>query len=275
MFQKIRNIILKRRTSRRLAKYENIYKRDLELSDRPAHLQIEETFDDFVAQFGGRKIEDIILDKSHRPLNADYFFEEYNIIAELKTLTGIFSGPESFWQLSKAFNDAGASVGEFLGTLSKSKKIPISVELLIRKRIRRSFEKRIQKARKQLQSSKNMFGSPNTMTLLLIAIDQVPFFGHKAMILNLAQVMSDNYSDELIDGVVYFHPNVTIKIQPDGMEYAGWYPFYRDDEVNESLSKFVNLLGSRWLFFSGEKFGETNPIVKFDSMEEWFSIKWQ
>lgn len=93
-------------------------------------------------------------------------------------------------------------------------------------------------------------------------------FGHQTMLFNLATIMGDNYADEHTDGVVYMNPNLPTKTRPDDMEFSGWYPLYRDDEVNDELSDFVNLLGNVWLNHYGKQIGETNPILELESFDE-------
>ncbi|MEM7236715.1 MAG: hypothetical protein AAF501_02655 [Pseudomonadota bacterium] len=138
----------------------------------------------------------------------------------------------------------------------------------MRKRVRRSIEQRIQQARRQLRKSKAASGNDDTKLLILIAMDQQPLFGHQTILFNLATIMGDNYADEHTDGVVYMNPNLPTKTRPDDMEFSGWYPLYRDDEVNDELSDFVNLLGNVWLNHYGKQIGETNPILELESFDE-------
>ena len=84
--------------------------------------------------------------------------------------------------------------------------------------------------------------------------------------------ISGGSSDEHADGVVYFNPNIPTKIYQDSMEFSGWYPFYRDDDVNAELSAFVNQLGSRWLKFHGSHIGETNPILELETFAEMTAV---
>ena len=108
--------------------------------------------------------------------------------------------------------------------------------------------------------------------LILIAMDQQPLFGHRNMLFNLATIMGDNYADEHTDALVYLNPNTPTQINPDSMEYSGWWPMYRDDNVNNAFSDFVNLLGNKWLNYYGKQIGETNPIMEFKSFEEMTAV---
>jgi hypothetical protein len=252
----------------RIEQYDRKYRKSKPWSERPEPLPVEITFDAFVADFGGQKISDLIQNKSQMPLNADYLFEENNVIAELKTLEGIFSGPDAIKQLTQAYIDSGCTGSDVMGVFWSGEPVPDAAAELMRKRVRRSIEQRIKQARKQLKKSKSTFGNSETKSLILIAMDQQPLFGHNTMLFNLAKIMGDNYADEHTDGVVYLNPNMPTKIRPDGMEFSGWYPFYRDDKVNEEISSFVNLLGNKWLTYYGNQVGQTNPILELKSFEE-------
>lgn len=268
MFEQFKRKRSKAKARKRIEKYDRKHRRARPLSERPDPLHIEETFDAFVAEFGGKKISDLIENKAQMPLNADYWFEAHNVIAELKTLEGIYSGPDAIKQLTQAYIDAGCTGSDVMGVFFRSEPVPEAAAKLMRKRVRRSIEQRIKQARKQLRKSKATYGNDDTKLLILIAMDQQPLFGHQTMLFNLATIMGDNYADEHTDGVVYMNPNIPTKIRPDGMEFSGWYPFYRDDEVNDELSDFVNLLGNRWLNYYGKQIGETNPILELESFDE-------
>lgn len=257
----------KSRARKKIANYEKLHRSE-EPGERPAVLSIEETFDDFVRELKGEKLSDRLQVKAQMPLNADYIFPEHNVIAELKTLEGVFSGGTSLDSLRQAFIDAALPPESFYACVFGGDGIPKRVSELVRTRIRRGLEQRIKKARKQLRLSKSMFGDPNTFSLLLVAMDQPPLFGHQMMITQLAILMGSNFADEHIDGVVYFNPNTPTRFDPKGMEFSGWYPFYRDDEVNKELSAFVNLLGNRWLTYCDDVWGGGNPILELQTFDE-------
>lgn len=268
MFESFKKRLGAAKARAKIEKYDRTYGRERPISERSEPLPVEATFDTFVADFGGKKISDLIDNKAQMPLNADCFFEDHNVIAELKTLEGIYSGPDAIRQLTQAYIDSGCTRTDIMGVFWRREQVPEAVTVLMKKRIRRSLEQRVKQARKQLKKSKENFGNENTKCLILFAMDQTPLFGHQTMLLNLAKIMGDNYADEHTDGVVYFNPNMPTKIRPDSMEYSGWYPFYRDENANDGLSEFVNLLGNRWLNFFGSIIGETNPILELESFEE-------
>lgn len=255
-----------RAARKKIEAYERMYRS--EPKERPAAVPVEETFDQFVEGFGGRKISDLIQTKSKMPRNADYIFPQHNVIAELKTLEGIFAGEGGLDQLRQVFIDAGEPPTSLIGFVSGNKEMPDRVASMIRKRIRRGLEARVVEARKQLRRSKTMFGDKDTKTLILFAMDRDPIFGHRTTLFHLAGLMGSNYADEHTDGVVYMNPNMPTQLSSQGMEFTGWFPFYRDDAVNAELSGFVNLLGNRWLTHVGGLNGVTNPILELETFED-------
>lgn len=268
MFKSLNERRAKKKARQKLLNYDKQHSRERPTAERPEPVHVEETFDAFVTEFGGVKISELISRKAKMPLNADYFFKKHNVIAELKTLEGIYSGPDAFKQFSQAYIDSGCTGSDVMGFFWRGEEVPEKAAALMQKRIRRSIEQRIKKARKQLRESKAEFGNDDTRCLILIAMDQQPIFGHQTMLFNLAKIMGDNYADEHTDGVVYFNPNMPTKLRPDGMELSGWYPFYRDYEKTLEFCDFVNLLGNRWLNYYGELVGETNPVLELESEEE-------
>jgi hypothetical protein len=272
LLENFKNYLIESKATRKIAAYEKRYRIDDTSAKRHPPVVMEATFDAFVDNFGGEKISKLMASQAQMPLNADYFFREYNVIAELKTLEGVYSGPEAVRSLSQAFIDSGCQRSDLLGLMFQGQEMPKQARDLVGRRIRRSFEQRIKKARKQLRQSKITFGDGNTRTLILFAMDQQPLFGHKVMLSYLAKVMDDNYSDQDTDGVVYLNPNTPSKFKSDGMDYSGWYPFYRDEGNKDGLADFVNLLGNRWLTYYGQQIGETNPILEFKSAVEALTV---
>lgn len=255
----------------KFAAYEALHSSD-SAGVRPPPISVESEFDKFVEQFGGKKISSLLSSKALMPLNADYIFPSHNVIAELKTLSGLFSGQTGFENLKQAFIDAGSSEGQFDAFLFRTGEFPARAKDLVRSRIRRGLEKRIRTARKQLRKSKEMLGNEDTKALIIIAADQPPIFGHHIMITTLAMVMGDNYRDEHTDGVIYMNPNVPTKVSLDGMEFTGWFPFYRDDETNAELSEFVNLLGNRWLTSYASIIDQAHPILELTDFDDMMFI---
>ncbi|RWO61113.1 hypothetical protein [Mesorhizobium sp.] len=247
---------------RKILEYERQYRSVDE--ERPEPFDVEEAFDRFVQKLGGKKISDTIDNKSNMPKNADYLFSDANVIAELKTVDGLYSGQESYKLLRQLFIDAG-TLEQFFPYIIGRTELPDEVGNRIRKRVRRGFEGRARKARSQIKESISEFGNMNTYGVILFALNQPPLFGQTFMLSTLAKMMDDIFSkDNYIDGIVYLNPNVPTRPVSDGMEYSGWFPLYMSEEPDHALSEFVNKLGSGWLNFVANEQGTNNPILTLE-----------
>jgi hypothetical protein len=243
-----------------LAEYERRHRLG-EPTDRSPPIDVEATFDAFVSEFGGQKVSAILENKAQLPLNADYFFPEQNAIAELKTIEGAYSGPNGVRAFLQALIDSGVPENLRFRVALGLEPLDEAARDKIRKRMRRSLEERIKKARKQLRMSKSMIGDEGTISILILAMNEQPMFGHGFLLATLTSVMASNFSDEHIDAVVYINPNTPTRVRRDGMEFSGWHPFYRDDEVNERVAGVIDLIGNRWLRFKAKATGSENPIL--------------
>src|SRR5262245_51474179 len=133
---------------RQIADYESKGRIDASFKDRPAPFPVEEGFDDVVLDFGVVKMSVLLQSKAQMRLTPDYLFDKENVIAELKTLEGVYSGSDGGKSLAQAYIDAGCSRGDLMGLIWRGEPIPPRVKALIARRIRRSLEQRIKKARK-------------------------------------------------------------------------------------------------------------------------------
>ncbi len=140
VFEKLKQWRSKAKARKRIAQYDRKYRKALPNSERPDALHVEQTFDAFVAELGGKKISDLIENKAQIPLNADYLFDDQNVIAELKTLEGIFSGPDAIKQLTQAYIDAGCTGSDVMGSLFRDEPVPEAAARLVQKRVRRSID---------------------------------------------------------------------------------------------------------------------------------------
>lgn len=252
--------------------YQRKLRRTVPEEPEPPPIHVESAFDDFVRMFGGDKISELITNTSDMPKNADYYFRSANVIAELKTMQGIFAGDEGISQLINAFRETGFSGSDVFGYFWRDEPLPEEVKALVRRRIRRGIEQRIRKARAQLRESSSQFGNLYTKKAILLAMDKPPIFGHDYMLYSIADVMGSRFWDEDTHVVVYFNPNMPTKISSNGLPMIGWYPIYCDDQINEELSPFIDLLGNQWLTFYGSNFGQSNPILKFNSPANLFTL---
>jgi hypothetical protein len=58
----------------------------METKQPPPDMEVEATFNEFVEDFGGELISKLFEGKGKRPNNADYFFRNRTVVAEIKCL---------------------------------------------------------------------------------------------------------------------------------------------------------------------------------------------
>jgi hypothetical protein len=235
---------------------------------RPAPVRVEETFDDFVESFGGIKIAKLLPDKSAQPLNADYLFRHDNVVAELKVLEGSFAGSNGIGQLIKGLAQAGVKQADINAYVFRGVPLPPGAWSVVNKRFRRFIEDRIKKGRAQLRRSRADFGDAHTKSVLLLANEKLKLVRDSYIFRTICNVMAHNYTDEHIDAVIYFSPNVFSFFPSAEREYSSWIPIYTDP-TDEELGDFINRLGESWLKFYTAKCGQPDlPILQLPDTRE-------
>ena len=163
---------------------------------------------------GGVVVEELLGHSPPFPI-ADFWFEEYGIVAELKVMEQDMFSNEDFIQqttdLYRTWVDRGFDVPIVLGSRPVSTKdIPpeCSIELLglIKAKIKNAF---LRKANKQIRSTKKKLGKPDSFGLLLLGNDGSMGF-HPSLIANLLHhSLANQYRS--IEGVIYFTGNCKAK----------------------------------------------------------------
>jgi hypothetical protein len=230
----------------------------------PKHIDIEPAFDDFVPTFrSGQLIRHLMSSPERMPLNADYLFAENNVIAELKCLEKIPT-EASDWppRLAKAFSATGHSFNDLIGYLVRGEPMPDMVRLKLFAWLRDSIRSVVKGGNRQIRSSKRELCKLDAKGVLLIANDKNYGFGPEAMIgiiSDAAATLTDNH----VDAVVYFTPNVFHRVGDSDVAWIIWEPRYRD-VTDVPLSQFVNDLGRTWHdyleFVTGDPYVERQEL---------------
>jgi hypothetical protein len=82
----------------------------------PKHIDVEPNFEAFVPTFrNGRLVRELMPARTNLPLNADYFFPDDNIVAELKCLQkNPIEGKDWPSRLIRAFSSTGHSLDDLM-----------------------------------------------------------------------------------------------------------------------------------------------------------------
>jgi len=233
---------------------------------RPAVVNVEEFFNEYVEFFGGQiisKSEQNLLD---RP-NADYLFKSQNVIAELKCFQkDLFNNEEdvsrmlSFlgkWEKQKLIK-RGDKIKLILGQI----KFPQKCYSDLVNSCIKTIDRAIYKANKQIEASKKTFSLPTAKGLVLLCNDGNYFLEHAVLIGLIANLMHRKYLESDIDGFVYFTINQVSKMPGSELDWTLWTPSYRerDDIV---FANFVNELGDK---FQGEFYTIKTGIKSSDKI---------
>lgn len=212
----------------------------------PTFINVEQEFDNFVNSFrSGKRVSDIIQSIPPGCLNADYFFESDDVIAELKCLESDPTDGTAFAKrVAKAYSHFGYSGSDAMGYLFRGEEMPENVAKRLRNQAKRPIVKALEKANKQIRSTKILLERPRAWGLALIANDN-NFGISPAYALEILSNGALNIKDRHIDGIVYFTPNVYHNSGEDiARQY--WIPVYEAGR-EEFSDLFVNDLGRAWL----------------------------
>jgi hypothetical protein len=215
---------------------------------RPHAIEVEPTFDRFIRTFrNGVRVCDVLPVAEQMPMNADYFFPDDKVIAELKSLETDGGDPAGYAKrVAESFRHFGYTGSDFFGWMYRGEAMPAEVSRNVFSKMRRSVREASKKANKQIRSTKALLHCPDARGLLLVANDNNYGLSPQLLVGTIAETLL-KLEDSHVDGFVYFTPNVYHEVE----EYAArgiavelWIPVYKPG--SESMSDFVNALGSAW-----------------------------
>lgn len=237
---------------------------------RPEPLPVEETFNEYVKQFGGQLISELLQTDPQRPQNADYYFPSHGVIAELKCFEkDLFNNRDDVERIGRIIkkNHESGLVDGYKGFrwLLGQEPLPSVYRRDMLSLARRYYENAIRKADKQIESTKKLLDLPNARGLVLLANDG-NYFSHPEEAVGLiAQVMQQHFMASHLDGFVYFTINSVVKVPGNDRELLFWVPSYR--KTGDELGDFVNLLGAGWGSFYAEKIGQDVPSFQTEDTQ--------
>jgi hypothetical protein len=228
------------------------------MSDRPFIENVEDFITEFINSVGGKTV----VEKNGGEcdfLNADYIFEKENVVAELKCLEKDIFSDEDFERnerlLEKWFDDGTLRKVDIIPIFLNRKQIPESCLTEINKLTRRTFQKIIHKANKQLFETKKNLGDEKTMKFLMLCNDGNYFLSHN-QILSVACDLLATRKEWDIDCLIYFTVNQGSMFEFGDLDRHVWVPFYGfETEEENTISEFVNRLGRDFFKFTNDKLG--------------------
>ncbi len=211
--------------------------------------------DGFVYEFGGKRVTDLIDGKPDFS-NADYYFQEADVVTELKTLKTEFAQTPEHLNRFEALVDEWRSDGRLSDAAwAGTEPIPREFVQTHLRMIRDQIEGITKKANKQIRQTKEKLNLPDAKGLVLYLNDG---FYQADPNLTLA-LIGDPLQRQMrsVDGFVLFNLREKVFIPGEAGGNFIWLPKYRSaDDVR--LSEFVNELGAAWFRYledlSGQEF---------------------
>ena len=228
-----------------------------------APIPVEESFDEFVKGFGGEIVKDLI-SKNPAYLNADYFFENRSIVAELKCLEkDTFRDAEYRKKMGiiyhKWMRQGLVPWTTSAGGVVQSKDLPMKCQLDVANLLKPVVERPIKKANRQIKQTKGEFNLPKAKGLLLLVNDGNYSLESDAVMYLVSRSIKAQYT--AIHTVVYFTVNMLADAPGVNRDVLVWLDAPRDP-ADPLPRSFLDGLQKGWGSFLGRKLGEEIPEIK-------------
>jgi hypothetical protein len=218
----------------------------------PKFIEMETDFARFVKTCrGGAIVRDLIPDAPHMELNADYYFSNDDVIAELKCL---HTDPSDQDQLNRRFLSVcqrlGYSAEQALQIAFREIPLPRDVAQGVVGKSLNHVRKALRKASHQISATKRQLGRTDALGLVIISNENNIALSPAQLIHFMSQELRATMKDSHIDGVIYMTANLYHPIGDDGVARSLWLPGYRHGGTR--LTNFVDDLGAAWCKFREE-----------------------
>jgi hypothetical protein len=230
----------------------------------PPRLHIESTFNEFVKEFGGELVSELVPNAQFD--NADYFFRAENVVAELKCFEKDLLQERDFitkvnslwdgWVHKGIVRDVPAGSTFTINTAA----LPLQCGREIYSLFKKPIEGAIKKASKQIKQTKEYLNVPNAASLLFLANDGNYSLESADIIYIASKILTHQFST--IDGFVYFTVNMRAMKPGYERDVNLWVPEYRG--YIEPLVKMVDRMAEAWARFYARKIGQNVPIHAFE-----------
>jgi hypothetical protein len=218
----------------------------------------EDQFRDFVKQFGGE-----VLPGSDAE-SADFFFREFEIVSELKTLQADarLQHATKLQTLADDWRRRGLMIAYGRPRISLRTLNPICQREWLRL-LQAPIERIIRKANRQIRSTKQSLGCENAQGLLLVANDgnflhtsPIDYMNLVARILQKKKSTGERQFSH-VSGVVYFSFHVLSR--DEGMPF--WVPGTIEATGDCRLREFLERLKAGWFSYVSKLRGQ--PTIEF------------
>lgn len=231
----------------------------------PQRINVEKCFDEFVKDFGGELISEL-LPKDPHFYNADYLFQGRSVIAELKCLEkDTFRDKEYQKKLNSMYNKwvrEGAIQPKGFGRIIiNTRELPVKCQLDVANLVKRPVERSIKKANRQIKQTKDHFGLLDAKGMLLLVNDGNYSLESDAVMYTVGRILNAQYTS--VNSVVYFTVNMPASMPGIERDVLVWIDAYRD-AIDGVSRDFLNALRDGWMSFLKQEVGEEIPQITID-----------
>lgn len=219
-------------------------------------LPIEETWNQFIHDTGGIIVSSI-LSKSPKFENADYLYQEEQVVLELKEIETEFTNSESFKnKFTKLIERLLKENPDWKpALLGGSEKVPQWFLIDFVRIARPNISRILKKANRQIRDTKNYFNFKTPHGILLFVNDGFAGITPDFIFALVCNLLTNSFSS--IDCVVYLTVNRYIEIKGSNIPRLVWWPAY-SNRADKFLSEFINELGRKWFEYLEVKIGPFN-----------------
>lgn len=216
----------------------------------------EQFFDEFIESVSGELIKKRF-EKPPSFNNADYYFQEHNVIIELKSLKEeLFNNsPEREKKLQLLFSEWFDRGQITEAMISNPSLLPSEYVLQTLKLFKPPLQRILLKASRQIKETKKELKLENAQGMVIFFNDGFYGLTPNGTIGVIGDILRGQFP--VIEGFVYFTLRKRVDIPNDEHKRIVWLPKYRE-AGNDKLGDFVDWLGESWFEYlqdiSGEKF---------------------
>lgn len=248
--------------------------------ERPFFSDVARLFSEYVEYYGGTVVDKLEINRTDRP-NADYLFDNPEIVAELKSFEkDVFSEPEDIPRLMNLFEKwiaNGLITGEDLMEYTfRGKQLPQKCMDDLIERASKTIERAIYKANKQIEETKKTFNKQNANGIVILINDGNYFFTNRGLLVVISNLVGRKFKESSFDVIIYLTINQAIYKEGSDLDHNIWVPIYTkineqgETIVSDELQSFVNAFGEKFLteFLTLKTGHKPKEFKQIESIEE-------
>jgi hypothetical protein len=210
------------------------------------HINVEETFDQLVREYGGGVVLKEKLGSSPDFSNADYLFHFEKVVAELKCMTEDNSDSPGIQSKVAGLLQEFYAAGKIESTEVNEenwKRFPWELQNAIYSVTTTAIQARVKKANKQIRETRHRLGLETYNGVLLIANDGLISMPPAAFVHSIAKYLRNNCSE--ISLFIFFTANIFAVVEDPNLPVVFWFSMQMEDrrKVEDSL---IRRLGLSW-----------------------------